>query len=107
MESNYKIKVYKLEGCGFCKMLLDALDSKKINYSIVDATAEDNKAECDRLEDFFESSRYPKVIVEVKNKAIFINPFENKKLSPFGDNIFEYYTTIDEIVATIKKYIKK
>lgn len=99
-----KIRIYKLQGCKFCEMTLGVIEQLGLPCAIVDANLEENRSECDKLENFFESNRYPKLILEKKGKTIFINPYEGKRLSSFGDNIFEYFEAIEDISSIIKKH---
>jgi len=99
-----KIRIYKLQGCRFCELTTEAVSGLGLPFSIVDAGSEERRSECDKLENFFESNRYPKLILERKGKTIFVNPYEGKTLQSFGDNLFEYFQNVDDIVTIIKKH---
>ena len=100
-----KIKVYGLKECGFCKNLAAALEQRGIPFKWIDAEDRDFDSEVSKLESFFDSTRYPKVILfSNKTKTVFVNPYEGTKLDVLGDNIFEYYNSLEDILELIEKY---
>lgn len=102
-----KIRVFKLEGCGFCQDLVKLLKKEKIPFTPVEVTDSNNREQVDKLEQFFENSSYPKLILEVGfSKTIFINPNTGKgpNLTQLGDSYFEYYSSIQDILDIIKKH---
>jgi len=100
-----KIRVYKMEGCGFCDDTVTALKKGKIPFTTIEVTDPDNKDEAFKLDQFFEDSRYPKVILQVGySKSVFIVPDRARKLTQLGDSYFEYYTSVESIIEIIKKH---
>lgn len=99
-----KIRLFKLAHCRFCAEAEKMLSGHGYTVRAVDVSDPENREQCDRLEDFFESTRYPKLILENKSKTVFINPYEGKKMPPFGDNVFEYFESIEQILEIVKKY---
>ena len=98
-----KIKVYKLTGCGFCEALMSRLQQEQITFTPIDVNDVSVIADVERLEQFFESNRYPKIVAIQGNKSYFINPDEGKRVAPLTDtHEFHYYRQIDEVVQIIK-----
>jgi len=100
-----KVRVFKLEGCGFCSELSKALDKEKIPYTPIDVLDPNYSSQVQELEDYFQCNRYPKVILSVgRSMNVFINPSNGTTLPPLGDNIFKNYNSIQDIIDTINKY---
>lgn len=100
-----KIKLYGLKECGFCQNLKATFERGDIPFTWIDAEDRSFDNEVSKLESFFDSTRYPKLIFFLgKSKTVFVNPLEGTKLNVLGDNIFEYYETIEDILELIKKY---
>lgn len=100
-----KIRVFKLEGCGFCSELSKALDKEKVPYTSIDVLDPTYSSQIQELEDYFQCNRYPKVVLSVgRSKNVFINPSNGSTLPPLGDNIFTYYNSIQDILEIIKTH---
>jgi len=102
-----KVTLFKMEGCGFCEETTKALKKGKIPFTAIEASDPDHRDHIYKIEQFFEDTRYPKLILEVGySKSVFINPQKGKNdnLTRLGDNYFEYYNSVDEIIEIIKKH---
>jgi glutaredoxin len=102
-----KVRVFKMEGCGFCDDTIKILKKSKIPFTAIEVSDPEYRAQIHKLEQFFEDTRYPKLILEVGySKSVFINPQKGKNdnLTQLGDNYFEYYNSVDEIIEIIKKH---
>jgi glutaredoxin len=98
-----KVTVYAIPGCSYCDKVVERLKAEGYNVSSLDIGEESNTLDARRLEDIFECRRYPKVAFRRGDKTVFVNYITGKKVDSFGDIEFEYYTSLDNLVSTIKK----
>ena len=65
------IRIYKMNTCPFCNDTLQRLKAANYNYVEVDVDDPSNDQECAKLEKFFNSARYPKVVVRERGVNYF------------------------------------
>ena len=89
--------------CLFCNDTLQRLKAANYNYVEVDVDDPSNDQECAKLEKFFNSARYPKVIVRERGVNYFINPNDGDRLSSRSAEKFLYYNSPNDIINYIKQ----
>lgn len=108
--------VYVVEGCGFCKEVIEKLEEDGINHLKLSADDSENESTCVMLENFFLSKRYPKLVLDYpatsnenhSHYSIFFNPDEGSR--PVGDMPpgikAEYYVSVEHLIIMLKPYLK-
>lgn len=98
-----KIRIYKLNTCHYCNDTIEKLKQAGYVLSEIDVDNPANDAECAKLEKFFNSGRYPKLIVESGKNTYFINPDEGSRISSIGSSKFIYYNSVNDILNTVNQ----
>ena len=106
VEKRKWVKVYGIKTCTFCATLTSWLTKLDIPFQYLDRDTNDNISTCTRLENFFENQRYPKITISGGINNIFLNPAQGNNISNFGDCIFEYFVSVDDVAFIIKKYLE-
>lgn len=89
--------------CPFCNDTLQRLKAANYNYVEVDVDDPRNDQECAKLEKFFNSARYPKVVVRERGVNYFINPNDGDRPSSRSAEKFLYYNSPNDIINYIKQ----
>jgi glutaredoxin len=102
-----KVIVLGLSGCSHCKALIEGLESRGIEFKLVDADV-DNKL-ADRMEALLKINAYPMVIVERLEGNIYLyreDSYEKAVPSPVAFATKVGCVTIASMIEQIKKYLK-
>ena len=100
------IEFYKIEGCNVCKETAKALKGLGLSYEEFDADDDSNTRVITWMEDFFDSAKYPKLIVYKDGITYFINPSGSKELSNGIITKYLWYNSVEDIATHLKNINK-
>jgi glutaredoxin len=104
-----QVIVLGLNKCEHCKALQEGLSKEKVPFKLLDVDLKEHSALADRIESLLKTDRYPIIIIERGEGAVYLYRVET--LNEAKESPIAYATKIgcvstDSMIAIAKKYIK-